>query len=223
MGLLSNLFEAIAENLDQRRLEFTNIRRVVLKCGGGPLESAASRMAVPMIYALWEGFVKEVCQLYLEYIEQTVSIAAQLQPAILGHMWTPELRPLIGGLNFLRKKSIAEAALAVQSAPVIFRNTEREVNTKSNLNYDVLEDIAAHLCLDISTLAEWRGSLNTLVNLRNNIAHGARPQGLSYKEIDDYTSHTLSLMEAFETVLLEAARMRAFCAPSLRNGTVVTK
>ena len=211
MGYLSTLFEAIAENLDQRRLEFTNIRRVVLRFVGGPLESAASRMAVPMIYALWEGFVKEVCQLYIEHIEQSVSVAAHLQPAILGHMWTPELRPLAGGLNFSRKKSVAEVALAVDSAPVLFSNTEREVNTKSNLNYAVLEDIAAHLCLDISAMAGWRASLNALVNLRNNVAHGARPQGLSYKEIDDYASHTLSLMEAFEAVLSEAARNRAFC------------
>jgi hypothetical protein len=211
MGSLSILFEAIAENLDQRRLEFTNIRRVVLKVVGGPLESAAARMAIPMIYAVWEGFVKEVCQLYLEYIEQSVHRAAHLQPAILGHMWTPELRPLTGGLNFHRKKSIAEVALAASSTPVLFRDAEREVNTKSNLSYAVLEDIADHLCLDISAMSGWRASLNALVNLRNNIAHGARPQGLSFKEIDDYAADALSLMESFETVLWEAARNRTFC------------
>jgi len=210
MESLSGLLESIAENLDQRRLELSNIRRVVLRFVGGPLESAASRMAIPMIYALWEGFVKEVCQLYIEYIEQSVSIAAHLQPAILGHMWTPELRPLTGGLNFSRKKSVAEVALAVAHAPVLFGSTEREGNTKSNLDYSVLEDIAAHLCLDISSLAGWRASLNALVHLRNNIAHGARPQGLSYKEIDDNATQTLSLMEAFEGVLSEAATNRAF-------------
>ena len=117
MRSLSTLLEAIAENVDQRRLEFADVGRVVLKFVGGPLESAASRMAIPMIYAVWEGFAKEVCQLYLEYVEQSVTKAAHLQPAILGHMWTPELRPLTGGLNFDRKKSIAEVALAATSAP----------------------------------------------------------------------------------------------------------
>jgi hypothetical protein len=211
MGYLSTLFEAIGENLDQRRLEFTNIRRVVLKFVGGPLEPAAARMAIPMIYAVWEGFVKEVCQLYLEYVEQSVSKASHLQPAILGHMWTPELHPLTGGLNFSKKKSVAEMALAAATTPVEFRDTEREVNTKSNLNYAVLEDIADHLCLNISTMVGWRASLNALVNLRNNIAHGARPKGLSYIEIDDYARSTLSLMEAFEAVLLTATRNRTFC------------
>jgi hypothetical protein len=211
MESLATLFEAIGENLDQRRLEFTNIRRVVLKFVGGPLELAAARMAIPMIYAVWEGFVKEVCQLYLEYIEGSVSKAAHLHPALLGHMWTPELRPLTGGLNFSRKKAVAVMALAAVNTPVEFRDTEREVNTKSNLNYAVLEDIADHLCLDISTLAEWRASLNALVHLRNHIAHGARPRGLSYTDVDDYAYSILSLMEAFEMVLSMAARDRVFC------------
>lgn len=211
MESLSALFETIGENLDQRRLEFTNIRRVVLRFVGGPLEPAAARMAIPMIYAVWEGFVKEVCQLYLEYVEQSVSRAAHLQPAILGHMWTPQLRQLTGGLNFSKKKSIAEVALAIASTPVEFCDAEREINTKSNLNYAVLEDIANHLCLDTSSMMGWRASLNALVNLRNNIAHGARPEGLSYIDIDDYARSTLSLMEAFETVLSTAARSRAFC------------
>lgn len=211
MGSLSTLLEVIAENLDQRRLEFTNIRRVIMKFLDGPLEPAAARMAIPMIYAIWEGFVKEVCQLYLEYIEGSVSKAAHLHPAVLGHMWTPELRPLTGGLNFSKKKSVATMALAAANAPVEFRDTEKEVNTKSNLNYVVLEDIADHLCLDISQLAGWRTSLNSLVHLRNNIAHGARPRGLSYSDVDDYARSTLSLMEAFEMVLTTAARNRVFC------------
>jgi hypothetical protein len=126
-------------------------------------------------------------------------------------MWTPELRQLAGGLNFSKKKSVAEMALGAGSASVLFRTSEKEVNTRSNLKYDVLEDIANCLCLDISAMCGWRTSLNALVNLRNNIAHGERPGGLSYKEIDDFISTTLSMMEKFEIVLSEAARDRVFC------------
>jgi RiboL-PSP-HEPN len=210
----SALLVEMAENLDQRRLEFTNMRRVILKFAGGPLESAVVRMAIPMVYALWEGYVKEVCQLYLEYIEHNVSRAVDLHPAILGHMWTPELRPLTGGLNFSRKKSVAALALAAGISPVAFRATEKEVNTKWNLNYKVLEDIADHLCLDISALVGWRNRLNALVHLRNNIAHGARPTELTYSDFDDYAHIALSLMEAFEDVLSSGATNRAFCTMS---------
>lgn len=205
------LLDEITDNLDQRRLELTNMRRVILKVAGGPLEAAAVRMAIPMIYALWEGYVKEVCQLYLEHIEHNVSKAADLHPAILGHMWTPALRPLTGGLNFSNKKAVAALVLAAGASPVAFRESEKLVNTKSNLDFDVLTNIADHLCIDVSALTEWRNSLKALVNLRNNIAHGARPSQLTYSNFNEYAHVAFSLMEGFEDVLLLAVKKRAFC------------
>ena len=210
MSSIASLFETIADNLDKRRLEFTKVRRILMNYVSTPLESAAVRMSIPMIYALWEGYVREVCQLYLEHIETHVSRAADLQPAILGYMWTPALRPLTGGLNFSRKTSIAELVLTSASTPVSFRSTEKEIGTKSNLKHSVLEDIAAHLCLDISPLAGWKSHLNALVDLRNNIAHGSRPTGLSYLDFDTYAHDTLMLMEGFEEVLLAAVRSSSY-------------
>ena len=187
------------------------MRRIILKVAGGPLETSVVRMAIPMVYALWEGYVKEVCQLYLEHIEDNVSRAADLHPAILGHMWTPDLRRLTGGLNFSRKKLVATLALAAGASPVAFRDREKEVDTKSNLDFDTLRNIADHLCLDISALAGWRNPLNALVHLRNNIAHGARPSRLTYPDFNEYAHMALSLMEGFEDVLSSAVTNRAFC------------
>jgi len=211
MRMSTLLIETIAENLDQRRLEFTKLRRVLLNYIGTPIEPAVIRMGIPMIYALWEGYIKEVCQLYLEYIEANVPCIVDLQPAILGYMWTSELRSLTGGLNFARKTAVASLALGSASAPVAFHNTEKEIDTKSNLKYSVLEDIANHLCLDISALTTWKFHLNALVNLRNNIAHGSRPTSLSYADFDEYSCNMVALMEAFEQVLCNAVNNRAFC------------
>ena len=211
MRMSASLIETIAENLDQRRLEFTKLRRVLLNYIGTPIEPAVVRMGIPMIYALWEGYIKEVCQLYLEYIEKNVPCIVDLQPAILGYMWTSELRPLTGGLNFARKTAVASLALGSASTPVAFPDTEKEINTKSNLNYRVLEDIANHLCLDIAALTTWKFHLNALVNLRNNIAHGARPTSLCYADFDEYSRNTIALMEAFEGVICDAVNNRAFC------------
>jgi len=211
MRMSASLIETIAENLDQRRLEFTKLRRVLLNYIGTPIEPAVVRMSIPMIYALWEGYIKEVCQLYLEYIEKNVPCIVDLQPAILGYMWTSELRPLTGGLNFARKTAVASLALGSASTPVAFRDTEKEIDTKSNLRYPVLEDIANHLCLDISALTTWKFHLNALVNLRNNIAHGARPTSLCYADFDKYSRNTIALMEAFEGVICDAVNNRTFC------------
>lgn len=212
MTATSSFLETIADNLDQRRLELTSLRRILLNFLNTPLEGTAVRMGIPMIYAVWEGYVKEVCQLYLEYIENTVLRVADLNPAILGYLWTSALRPLTGGLNVSRKTSVAKLALKTSSAPVVFERTEKEIDTKSNLNYGCLEKIAEHLCLDISPLAGWKKHLDALVNLRNNIAHGSRPNGLRYSNFDGHVYNVVNLMEAFEQVLSMAVTSRVFCA-----------
>lgn len=111
MSLLQVTQEEISDNLDKRRFEITNLRRVLLNYVGKPLESTVVRMAIPLLYANWEGYVKEVCQLYLEYIERSGTKNRELKADLLGYLWSSSLRPLTGGLNFENKKAIAELAL----------------------------------------------------------------------------------------------------------------
>ena len=59
MSLTQTVREEIADNLDKRRFEITNLRRVLLNYTGKPLESTALRMAIPLLYANWEGYYKE--------------------------------------------------------------------------------------------------------------------------------------------------------------------
>jgi len=211
MNSLEALLEQITNNLDERRLEFTNLRRVVLDYEGKPLEPTVVRMGIPIIYANWEGYVKEICQLYLEYIETTVSRCNYLQPAILGYLWTPLLRPISGGFNHERSKSVAEHALFKLLEPVSFSSNEKAIDTKSNLKYSVLKEICTCLCLDITTLTRWEKHINALVNLRNNISHGVPPEKLMYSEFCSYIHQTLEIMEAFEHVIISALSSKAFC------------
>jgi len=136
MDELELLLQEIAENLEYRRLEFTKLRRMVLNYVGKPLEPTAVRMGIPMIYAEWEGYVREVCQLYLEHVESAVDYCKELKPALLGYLWTPVLRPLTGGLNSERKKILAETILSCLEGSVSFSDTEKAIETKSNLNYE---------------------------------------------------------------------------------------
>jgi len=106
MSLLQITQEEISDNLDKRRFEITNLRRVLLNYVGKPLESTVVRMAIPLLYANWEGYVKEVCQLYLEYIERSGTKNRELKADLLGYLWSSSLRPLTGGLNFEKKKPL---------------------------------------------------------------------------------------------------------------------
>ena len=94
--------------------------------------------------------------------------------------------------------------------PVRFADSERVINTKSNLSFEVLRDIAAHLCLDISTMMPRKSHLDALVHLRNNIAHGARPRHLDYANFEEHASSLVQLMEEFERILIRAIENRTF-------------
>lgn len=210
MNLVESVLEEILNNLDQRRLEITNLRRVVQNYIDKPLKATAIRMAIPMLYAQWEGYVREVCQLYLEFIETSGTKIRELRADLLAYLWTSVLKPLSGGLDFMRKKNVAELAHTCMENPVKFAENERMINTKSNLNYDVLLDISNHLCLDISTLIPLKNHLDALVHLRNNIAHGARPRTLDYKDFEEHASFLINLMEEFEKCIVKALEDRSF-------------
>ena len=216
MTASSRVIEEITDNLDRRRFDITRIRRVVFSYAGKPLEATTIQMGIPMIYAHWEGYVKEVCQVYLEYIEASVSRIRELHPAVLAYLWTPRLTQLSRGLSFKRKKAIAEIALNFMSDPVLFTEKQKTIDTKSNLNFETLESIAKHLCLNITELQNWKTHLNSLVHLRNNIAHGARPSSLTSSDFDTYATNALSLMESFEQALINAIETRSFCKGSLK-------
>lgn len=211
MSLKEVIQAEVSENLDMRRLEITNLRRVLLSYAGKYLEPTVVRMAIPLLYANWEGYIKEVCQLYLEYIERSGTKNRELKADLLGYLWSSSLRPLTGGLNFKRKKGIAELALYCMDDCVKFSESERSINTKSNLNFDVLKDIADHLCFNISILNKHKRHLNALVNLRNNIAHGSFPSTLNYDLFNEYAESIMLLMADFENIVLDNLELRKFC------------
>lgn len=210
MSLSETIIEEITDNLDKRRQEITNLRRVLLNHVNKPLEVTVVRMAIPLLYANWEGYVKEVCQLYLEYIEKSGTITRELRADLLGYLWTSFLKPLAGGLNFEKKKAIAELALYCMDNCVEFADGEKNINTKSNLNFAILEEIARHLCLNISPLEPWRHHLNVLVNLRNNIAHGSFPSSMNYEIFEEYACSLMALMESFENVIVHTLQSHGF-------------
>ena len=217
MSLSEIIIEEIADNLDKRRQEITNLRRVLLNYIGKPLEVTIVRMTIPLLYANWEGYVKEVCQLYLEYIEKSGTINRELKADLLGYLWTSFLKPLTGGLNIEKKKAIANLALNCMDSCVEFAPGEKNINTKSNLNFDNLMEIAKSLCLDVCVLEPWRHHLNALVNLRNNIAHGSFPSSMNYEIFEEHASALMELMESFEKIILQTVQSHGFsiqCEPN---------
>lgn len=197
----TSLGAAIADCLDRRRTALTETVRVVATHKDTVLHQRACAMAIPMLYAHWEGYAKEVLQLYVEYLGKTAIAQREVQPSLLAYSWSGSFRKLSGNLTHDRKVELIERFLGSFTDALAFDKKEKEIDTKSNLIFEVLEDLARFFCLDISPMRDQSKKLDALVNRRNNIAHGGREHKIEDSDIEDYRSLVLSLMESLETVL----------------------
>lgn len=204
------LSEAIADCLDRRRTALTETSRIVSSHRGTVLFQRACGMAIPMLYAHWEGFAKEVLQLYVEYLERVAPIQLEVQSSLLAYSWSGAFRKLAGNLTHEKKVELIERFLGRLDEALAFEKREREIDTKSNLFFSVLEDLARCLCLDVESMRGHERKLDSLVNRRNNIAHGGRDPQLNETDIEEYRVLVLDLMSALENVLADAVANARF-------------
>ncbi|MEZ4271749.1 MAG: MAE_28990/MAE_18760 family HEPN-like nuclease [Myxococcota bacterium] len=208
--------EEIANCLDRRRKGLTETERVALALQDNVLFQAASLMAIPMFYAHWEGFAKEVLQHYIEYVEGRSVPMKEVETSLLAYAWTGSFRKLSGTLTHERKKELIERFLSTLSSPIAFDQAEKDIDTGSNLFFGVLKGLFECLCLDIGRMREHEKKLNGLVNRRNNIAHGGRVQKLTQSDVHEYHDLVLQLMGELESTLLEAIGKDVFIRPGAR-------
>ena len=84
----TGLRAAIADCLDRRRRALTDTIRVVAAQEGTVLHAHACAMAVPMLYAHWEGFAKEALQLYIEFLEHSAVAQREVRASLLAYSWS---------------------------------------------------------------------------------------------------------------------------------------
>lgn len=204
---------AIADCLDRRRNALTDTIRVVAAHKDTVLHQHACSMAIPMLYAHWEGFAKEVLQLYVEFIEKSVVPQREVHSNLLAYSWSGSFRKLQTTLTHDKKVELIERFLGSLTEALAFDRRERDIDTKSNLLFHVLEELARFLCLDIEPMRGQSKKLNALVNRRNNIAHGGREQKIEDSDIEEYRALVIGLMEQLEKVLESAVQSSTYRRP----------
>lgn len=209
-------FEAqIAEAVDNRREEITRIQRVAAHLSGTPLEQTAALMALPMLYAHWEGFVKEVIELYIEYIEKKAIDPSKIHPTILCFSMKQRIKKLINSGSVEHMTKFAAWIIKNISHPMQF--DDRNIETKSNLSFENLKALCDTLRIDVDQLEGQKRKINGLVHLRNNIAHTGRPLPQRDVDVEDRARFTMELIESFERILRECVVDEQFMLATVDN------
>jgi hypothetical protein len=206
---LDALDDRIREDFTWRRHEIQFFDQQ-LKSVNSIAERSLLRASVALLYAHWEGFVKNACHFYLCYV---ASLRIETQRL------SPELAAL--SLRSILNKTIdtQSAALHIEmvvefresiSARANIPTTRDAVQTKSNLSFPVLKNILLSIGID-STLYEHASDLinQQLVDSRNKIAHGQNDY-IQRSEWEDLRTEVMTIMESIGDEIVNNAAQKKY-------------
>ncbi|MFB9985096.1 MAE_28990/MAE_18760 family HEPN-like nuclease [Mesorhizobium kowhaii] len=205
---LSDLFD---EDLIWRRRELSDMKAVV-KAADTAAKPVMLGAIITMIYAHWEGYVRLCANRYFEYL----SIRKQPYTALERQIYVNAFLSRLDALH--RSRASVEARCKIvndilDGTDGTFRYVNPSlIDTKSNLNTDVIKEICLICALDQSYFESNRIFLDQIVlRRRNAIAHGQQ-EFIKEDEIDGLVSDILSLMQHFRTLLENKVYLKEYAA-----------
>lgn len=204
------LFDRISEDLAWRRKEIVLFNSRIKR--HDEFEKTLLRASVALLYAHWEGFIKNACGFYLTYL---ASKKLSIQ----------QLRPELAALSIRRRlHEVSETKKIAIQAELVRDMRERSsdrariptggsaIRTESNLSSTVLAEILTGVGCDASRYEPYADLIDDqLVDSRNKIAHGDNSY-IRRTEWDELSRQILWIMDDVATQLLNAAVEQTYYA-----------
>lgn len=168
------------------------------------------RSLVTMSYAHWEGYARASATKYFTHIAIKKRSFRELERQFYTNYFLVRLDA------FYRSKSSTKEACAFiasildsQECRFAYINSQL-IDTKSNLNTDVIKDLCIVCGFDGSFFEGNRFFIDaTLLKKRNAIAHG-QDDGIDECDVDEFVDKTLSLLEQFKTLIENKVYTRGY-------------
>ncbi len=173
----SDFFDAINEDLAWRKKELSYVKSNIKN--GTPNYKTNLRTGVLLLYAHFEGYIKNVCEIFLKYIKLKKLNYIELKENLIAVSLKYELKNFeetnkstihCQMVDFILNKLNQRAKIPVDNV----------IKTGSNLNSNILREILTTVGIDFSHY-ELKSNLidQILLKNRNSIAHG------EYVPLDD--------------------------------------
>ena len=198
----------LSRSLSWRKKELTTLKFAVDTAPASE-QKVLLRAATTLLYAHWEGFIKEAGTGYLELVARQRLTLGDIKASFLAIA----VRSQILQCAYTAKTSIHKLLVerikggSAEPANVPWRGT---VKTRSNLTAPVLEEIINTLDLDYAPFQlKAKVVIDRLVKARNQIAHGA---GVPVPAADYVYLHgeIIGLMDEFKNQVQSAATTRKY-------------
>ena len=191
------------ESIVWRKRELTTAKLLISQARGHERD-LLRRGCICLIYAHWEGFVKVASTALLNLIHNRGHKYDQLCPGLIALSIRSKYKVAEGTSKILIHTDIAKFYIEElhQNADVPWKDV---IETRDNLNSEVLEEILAIFGIDYSGYATKKAFVDDkLLYYRNNIAHGKK---LDVDESEYNLLHDviLSLIDQFRNDLENSA------------------
>ncbi|MFP1944337.1 MAE_28990/MAE_18760 family HEPN-like nuclease [Lonsdalea quercina] len=168
------------------------------------------RLCVPLVYAHWEGFFKYAIRAYLKAISDMDICLSNLTNEIITYKLDFFMRKLQGKASFSQKKEFINEYSNKISSVVKFSKGELKIDTKSNLNYEVTNELCEKFVIDNKKFLENQVIINKLVSQRNSICHGENSNVVNIQQIKEYIEVVLNLFYVISQQLSEKIKKQYF-------------
>mgnify|MGYP000892156171 CR=1 FL=1 len=169
------------------------------------------RAGIALLYAHWEGFIKNASQYYLEFVASQRLPYKDLKNCFIVFGLKKELDMIISSkqhaknvrvIEFLKDELLNRAELSFKGA----------IDTESNLSSTVFANIAESVGVDTTPYQTKYNFIDeSLLSRRNQIAHGEFLD-ISPEEYPDLSNEVVNLLRAYKTDIENCLVLKTYMA-----------
>ena len=192
---IDNLME---EHFEWRIKELALIKKIYLKLRTENEKKFFLQTTIPIIYAIWEGFIKNTLSSLFEFLDNKEISSDKIKDTLLVLVLEDKINDIQQSKDF--KKRVKHSSLLIKKLKSKIKFSNIKINTKSNLDDKTLLEICFKVGLNSDNFDKnILNQLRKLVRDRNIISHGEK-NGIVIKDInkvEEYISLIRELMDNF--------------------------
>ena len=207
----SDLSKNLDDDLIWRRKELSDLKAAI-RFADFTAKTVLLRALIAMGYAHWEGYVRTCANRYFEHLTIRKKQYSEFERQIYVNSFLIRIDALRQARISLEARCQLVNDILDGGSGRFSRLNPELIDTKSNLNTDVVKDICLICGLDSTRFETSRIFIDLqVVKRRNAIAHGQQ-EYIQSDEVDEFVANILSLMAHFRNLIENKVYTKAYAA-----------
>jgi len=189
---MTTLQEKIQNAIDWRIKEISILKTAPLHSDfSEEQKQVLKRHSIPAMYSLWEGFIKDSFDIYIDYLNSLKLGIDEIHPKILTHAVDMKHLKTIS-TDFEKRIDFVYDFWQYLKSDIVL---PKELPTESNINHKVINKILDRFNLQILPEDPFKKQSDKFLSFRNRISHGDFSIPIRQSHIDEYSRLVIELMD----------------------------